>query len=279
MSVRRIPDPDLAYGDMAPQRWDREKFERYGRGGGYDERDYRFQERDRFDGGRERRYVDLDVTERRGPRRFEERERFVEEDRYAPPARRRTDFLDVPFQPEAANTALTPYRRKSVVERDIDFPVRPAQLIRRQSSLDTFDRRPLPGDAGHHRLPPDVPVPLPIRRPRSPPRERDRYREREFEEIRYRDLEPESFEEYEDIHIRREKSRGPQRRKSAAKSVRSESSSNSSSFEEVESVEKKKTKIEIGRRGRTKMPKRLAHKQTILDLGLPFEEEVSKSLA
>jgi hypothetical protein len=265
---------------MAPQRWDREKFERYSRGGGYDERDYRFQERDRFDGGRERRYIDLDVTERRGPRRFEERERFVEEDRYVPPVRRRTDFLEVPFQSEAANTTLMPYRRrKSIAEREIDFPVQPPQLIRRQSSLDTFDRGPLRRDADQYRIPHDVPVPLPNPPPRSPLRESDRYREREFEEIRYRDLEPESFEEYEDIHIRREKSRGPQRRKGAAKPAHSESSTNSSSFEEVEAVEKKKTKIEIGKRGRTKMPKRLAHKQTIIDLGLPFEEEVSTSLA
>lgn len=281
MSALRNPDPDLAYGDLPPQRWDREKFERYGRGGGYDERDYRFQERERLGGGRDRQYVDLEVTERTGPRRFEEREGFVEVDRYAPTTRRRTEFLQEPTQSDIVKTALTPYRRKSIVEREIDIPIRRPHppIIRRQSSLDTFDRRPLSRYGDQHHIPPNVPIPLPIRRPRSPPRESDRYREREFEEVRYRDLEPQSFQEYEDIRIRRETSRGPQRRKSTTKSVRSASSTSSSSFEEVETVEKKKTKFEIGRRGKTRMPKRLAHKQAIIDLGLPFEEEVRKSLA
>ena len=159
-------------------------------------------------------------------------------------------FYDVgePIQSEVAiTTAVTPYRRKSIVEQEVDVPIprprpRPRpQIIRRQSSLDTFDRRPFPRYGDQYHIPADVPVPLPIRRPRSPPRERDRYREREFEEIRYRDLEPQSFEEYEDIRIRREKSSGPQRRKSAAKSA---ASTSSSSFEEVETVEKKK-KIKV----------------------------------
>lgn len=276
MSARRLPDSDLAYGDMVPQRWDREKFERYRRGGGYDERDYSFEERDRLDGGRERRLVDLDVTERRGPGRFEERERFVEEDRYGPSARRGTDFLGVPS--ETADTGR-PRRRKSFVGLEVDDRVQSQQLIRRQNSFDTFDRRPPPRRADPYDTPLDEPVPLPVPRRRSPPRERERYREREYEEVRYRDLEPQAFEEYEDVHIRREKSREPPRRKSAAQSVRSGTSGSSSSFEEVETVEKKKTTIEIGKRGKTRMPKRLAHKQPIIDLGLPFEEEVSKPLA
>ena len=286
MSSNRNPDLDLAYGDLPPQRWDREKFERYSRRGGYDERDYyRFQERDRFGGSRDSRQVDLEVTERTSPRRFEERERFVEEDRYAPPARKRSEFLEESTQSEVARTALTPYRRKSIVEREVDVPIqRPRpHFIRRQSSLDTFDKRVLPRYGDEYHIAPDVPVPLPIRRPRSPPRERDRYREREFEEIRYRDLEPESFNEYEDIRIRRERSRGPKLPKSIsgsriAKSVRSGSSASSSSFEEIETVEKKETKVEIGKRGKTKMPKRLAHKQAIIGMGLPFVEEVRKLL-
>jgi len=92
-------------------------------------------------------------------------------------------------------------------------------------------------------------------------------------------VEPQSFEEYKDIHIRTERSRGPLRRKSVTKSVPSGSGASSSSWEEVETVEKKKTKVEIGKRGKTRMPKRLVHKQAIIDLGLPFEEEVRKSLA
>jgi hypothetical protein len=129
------------------------------------------------------------------------------------------------------------------------------------------------GDEYH--IPADVPVPLPYRRPEPP---RERVREREFEEIRYRDLEPEAFNEYEDIRIRRERSRGPRRaRTEVSKSIRSASSgSSTSSFEEVEAVEEKKGEkiVLIGKRGKTRMPKRLAHRQAVIDIGLPFEEEV-----
>jgi len=280
MSAYRSSDPALAYGDLppgppgppGPQRWDRERFDRYNRGG-HDDRDYY-----RPPPRRESRFVEADVVERSGPRRFEERERFVEEDRYSGSPRRRPEFLDEPIPADVANRALAPYRRKSIVEREVDIETmrRPRpQLIRRQSSLDTFDRRPLPRYSDEYSIPADVP--LRIRRP-GPPREppRDRVREREFEEIRYRDLEPEAFNEYEDIRIRRERSRGPRRVSVSAsrtsKSVRSASSS-SSSFEEVEAVEEKKV-ILIGKRGKTRMPKRLAHRQVIIDLGLPFEEEV-----
>jgi len=270
MSAYRSSDPALAYGDLppGPQRWDRERFDRYSRGG-YDDRDYH-----RPPPRRESRFVEADVVERSGPRRFEERERFVEEDRYAGPPRRRTEFLDEPIPAEVANRALAPYRRKSIVEREVDIETlrRPRpQIIRRQSSLDTFDRRPLPRYGDEYYIPADVP--LRVRRPEPP---RDRVREREFEEIRYRDLEPDAYDEYEDIRIRRERSRGPRRvsvsASRASKSVRSASSS-SSSFEEVEAVEEKK-EILIGKRGKTRMPKRLAHRQVIIDLGLPFEEEV-----
>lgn len=280
MSAYRSSDPALAYGDLppGPQRWDRERFDRYSRGGGYDERDYSFKERDSFGppGRRESRFAEADVIERRSPRRFEERERFVEEDRYGPPARRRTEFLDDPTPSEIANRALAPYRRKSIVDREVERETirrpRPA-IIRRQSSLDTFDRRPMPRYGDEYHIPADVPVPLPYRRPEPP---RERVREREFEEIRYRDLEPEAFNEYEDIRIRRERSRGPRlARTQVSKSVRSASSgSSTSSFEEVEAVEEKEKIVLIGKRGKTRMPKRLAYKQAVIDMGLPFVEEV-----
>jgi hypothetical protein len=32
---------------------------------------------------------------------------------------------------------------------------------------------------------------------------------------------------------------------------------------------------DVGRKGRTKLPKRLAHKAAIIELGYPYEEEVS----
>ena len=82
---------DLAYGDI-PQRWDRDRFERFGRGPPPPrfEEEYRFTERDRP--GR-RDIAVADRIEERGPRgRFEERDRFWEEERRTPSRpRRRTD--------------------------------------------------------------------------------------------------------------------------------------------------------------------------------------------
>jgi hypothetical protein len=237
-------------GPLARERWDRDRFERLRRG--TEEKEYfRFEDRE----GPRRSDVILDERlERRGPRgRFEERERYVEEDRYDPPTRRNPAFLDERPPPETTRQALAPYRRP-----------RP-QFIRRQSSLDTFDRRPMPKYGDEYRMPPDVPIPLPIRRPRSPPR--GRYYE-EYENVRYLDDE----EDYRDFRVREER-RGNHRSQSRmrSRSVRrraSISSSSESSFEEIEKGS------EIGRKGRTKMPKRLVHKKAVIEKGLPFEEEV-----
>jgi len=49
---------------------------------------------------------------------------------------------------------------------------------------------------------------------------------------------------------------------------RNSSTSSESSFEEV-----KKEKNVVGKKGRTKLPKRLAHKAAIIEMGYPFEEE------
>jgi hypothetical protein len=260
-SVGNIP-----YADDEPQRWDRERFERMSRRAP-DERDYvRVAERERVGPRTAVRDVSLDERfDRRSPRgaRYEERERFFEEDRFGPPARRRTDFMEEPLPAEIANRALAPYRRRSIVEREVDVPARrPARptFLRRQSSLDTFDRKPISRYNDEYRIPADVPIPLPIRRPRSPPR---RFREEAFEEVRYRDL-PE-VDEYRDIRIRRE--RGHRSRSKAATSVRS-SSSSSSSVEEVAPAP-----ANVGKKGKTRMPKRLAHKKAIVELGYPFEEE------
>src|ERR1700761_9327314 len=234
------------------QRWDRDRFERLRRNP--DERDYyRVEERE----GPRRSDIVLDERiERRGPRgRFEERERYVEEDRYDPP-RRNTAYFEQRPPPEVTGQALAPYRRP-----------RP-QFVRRQSSLDTFDRRPMARYGDEYRMPPDVPIPLPIRRARSPPRER--YVE-EYKDVRYRG----SDEDYRDFRVREERS-GKHRAQSRMRSrsvlqrrgSSSSSSSSSSGFEEIEKGS------EIGRKGRTKMPKRLVHKSAVIEKGLPFEEEV-----
>lgn len=292
------------------ERWDRARFESMRRGGppgppgggdssassrggrdgggrGDDFEHFRFREHDKGPGY----HRDVDIHEdrnRRGPPVME-RERFREEDRFNQPSRRRTDIFEEPTPSEVANRALAPYRRKSVVDKDINIdidinsresrPARPArpQYIRRQSSLDTFDRRPLPryGDVERierneyhdYRLPANVPIPLPIReRRRSPPR---RFKdEDDFEEIRYEDRggRGREREEYKEVEVHREKSK-VRRSKSVAKSTRS---SSISSFEEIQPP-----RATFGKKGRTRMPKRLVKKQAVIELGYPFEEEVS----
>lgn len=286
------------------ERWDRARFESMRRGGGADSgssrggrdgggRDdydhFRFQEHDKGPGY----HRDVDIHEdrsRRGPRVME-RERFHEDDRF----QRRNELFEERTPAEIANRALAPYRRKSVIEKDINIdidinsreqrpprPARPArpQYIRRQSSLDTFDRRPLPryGDIERierdqyhhheHRLPPNVPIPLPVReRRRSPP---TRYREEDdFEEIHYedRDRRGREREDYREVEVQREKSRVRRSKSVAARSTRS---SSISSFEEIQPV-----RANYGKKGRTRMPKRLVKKEAVIELGYPFEEEVS----
>jgi hypothetical protein len=242
---------DLAYGDL-PQRWDRSRFERFGGGGppgppprGYEE-DYRYYERDT---PRQRDIAVADRIEERGPRsRFEETDRYYEQDRYGPAGyRRRTDrelFGDVDPR-ELANMAVTPYRGPPPggerLDIDIDIerrrapaPPRPG-IIRRQSSLDTFDRRPAPR-YDDYRMAPYQPAPLPPRDPYS-----DFSRQRYFEPT----------EDYREVEITRERSihRSGGRPKSVkshkAKSVTtkrsSSSSSSSSSSDTVSEVKSKHT--------------------------------------
>lgn len=251
---------------------------------------YRFEEHDRFPGGRR----DIDIHEdydRRGPpsrqpTRVAERDRFVEEDRFsrrAPP--RRNDIFEERTPSEVANQALAPYRRKSVIDEDINIDIRsqvsrprkPArpQYIRRQSSLDTFDRRPLPryGDVERierdeyheYRPPANVEIPLPIRQRRRSP-ERRRFRESD-EGLAYGDFEGgrgREREEFREIEVSRAKSK-VRRSKSVAGSRRS---SSSDSVSEIQLP-----RANYGKRGKTRLPKRLVKKQAIIDLGYPFEEE------
>jgi len=290
------------------ERWDRARFEtmrrggpgggsgsvggssRGGRdGGGRDDYDhFHFEEHDKGPGFRR----DVDIHEDRGPRRgppVMERERFREDDRHSHIGRHRNDFFNEPTPSEVANQALAPYRRRSVIDDDINIemikarqsrPSRPArpQYMRRQSSLDTFDRKPLPryGDVERierdefheYRIPPNVPIPLPIReRRRSPPR---RFREEdEYEEITYDDRGGRGREQegYKEVEVHRSKSKVRRSKSVAAKSTRS---SSMSSFEEIQPA-----RANYGKRGKTRLPKRLVKKQAIVELGYPFEEEVS----
>src|ERR1700753_2565143 len=165
-----------------PERWDRSRFERLSGGGPppprrYEE-DYSYRETDRP--GRRDVMVE-DRIDERGPRgRYDERDRYYEEDRYYTPGRqrRRTDrelFGDVDPR-DFANMALTPYEPP---------PPRPG-ILRRQSSLDTFDRRPIPVyEKEERRIPVYKPVPVPY--------EQDSYRRVEFDERGRGYYQPESY--------------------------------------------------------------------------------------
>lgn len=181
MSRRRSDDDDLAYGE----RWDHDRL-------AY-EKD-RFEERDRYYARaptRERvreASVDERFVERRAPRPWEDN--HVRERKYydeAPP-RHRSPSPDL---------ERSIYLEK---ERDREYrdppPVRrPPGLLRRQSSLDTFDRRPAqrlydhdeyepPARPRDYRPEPYEPIPLPRSRALPPPR---MYAEYDYEEIKVAD--------------------------------------------------------------------------------------------
>lgn len=258
--ARRSGD-DLAYGDY-DNRWDRDRFDRSRlppqppEPPRRFEEDYYFHERDRPG----RRDVTVqDRVESRGPRsRIDERERIFRET-FGDGGRRRTDrelFGDVDPR-EIAEMAMTPYKGKGE-EKEIDITIREKRgarpgMIRRQSSLDTFDRRPIPrydrDEREEYRIAPYTPVPLPIRR-----REED---ERRSEEDSYREVE-----------VKRERS--VHRRSGKKSRVSSVAESSSSSDTEVETRISRPPGL---KKGKTRVPKRLIFREAIQDLGYPFIEE------
>ncbi|SMR52697.1 unnamed protein product [Zymoseptoria tritici ST99CH_1E4] len=316
MSRYRASDADLAYGDI-PQRWDRERFERFGSRGGPPprfEEDYHYEERER-PGRRDVAVADREIS--RGPGgRFEERDRYYEEDiraRAASHRRRRTDrelFGDIDPR-EVAEMALTPYQHRGSARDELDVMQRPPRpgILRRQSSLDTFDRRPVRQmEREDYRIPAYTPVPLPVPR-----------RHREW-------AEPEDYREVEiqrERTVRRRRGHKHKHKEQSRAPSSSSSSSSSSSREDVKSrgastkaprsakapsmyesthetvtKETKETKeappppppapapsnhsssIEASvrqerrfKKGKTRMPKRLVRVEAIMDLGYPFDEE------
>ncbi|CAK7198051.1 hypothetical protein SEUCBS139899_000709 [Sporothrix eucalyptigena] len=216
----------------------------------YDRRDRRYEEEDDEILTYERRRHAPRLRERsptppdrRGGGRVIEDERIVQRDRRYFEHEEDNDSV---ILPSAARRRNPP---PAVIPEDLDSnfssgsrrrasppPPRPGRLIRRQSSVETFDRRParrayeldrIDHDRDHElgRPPVNVPIPLPIRRRRDSSaerhereyyereretreRERERGRERrdtttEIEEIR---IEPGRYEE-DDFEIRRRRER------------------------------------------------------------------------
>ena len=286
------------YGGPPPERWDSERFmrerERIERSRPTAppvmERD-RFVERDRYEsrlsppgGGSRHREISADAMyyrreADRPPMRFEDRFQF--EERYGPPAIRpgrhyHDDMESLDDGPGYAAGQMVPFdrRRQSVaIERDYrrsPGPIRTAPrpgLIRRQSSLDTFDRKPMARYGDRYREPQEV-IGIPAaRRRRSPPR----FVERDVEEIRiaepdfYGDDEYRGYREREIIRTRKGGD-DEMRKKRAEDGIREAEHEELDIFEEPAKPAPK--------RGKTKMPMRLVNKRAIIELGYPFEEEV-----
>ncbi|KAI9678311.1 MAG: hypothetical protein M1817_006257 [Caeruleum heppii] len=147
-------------------------------------------------------------------------------------------------------------------------PARPG-YIRRQSSLDTFDRRPMPRyvdreDSLVIRQPINEPSPRPPPRMRRPA---PRYDERDYAEIRvaepdyYGDEDFRDFREREIVH----------------EHTRERSTSRSYKYPRPGPPQFEETTYEeeqpFPRRGKTKMPARLCERSAIAALGYPYEDE------
>lgn len=241
--------------DYGGERWDRQRFERVrarSRGPSVEER-IRVEE---FDDSPDRGDIRVEVDERRRrPQgRFKEDEVVVENDAYSAPRRRRPQEEE---RIQISSRDVLPYRPREKWERENEAPARrPARptYARRQSSLDTYDRRPLPKYSEEER---DINVSINVN-PGADPRASRRPRE-----YRYKDPYdyPEVPREYGTRReVVREIVRGPER-----PPVREESSSSS---EQSEAPRRRK-------RGKTRMPKRLVHKAALIQLGYAFDELVS----
>jgi len=264
-----------------PERFNRERLER-SRGPPLVERDRFFEERDRFPGGEER------IRERSGdefyasggppraPARYKEEDRYFVEEKFSRPLAHRPrggpgryyDEEGASLEGSPNRGQMIPFtesRRKSITDRFAAparrKPPRPT-FIRRQSSLDTFDRKPMPRYGDRLKEPPEViPVPIPPRR-RSPPR----FVERDYEEIRV--AEPEYYGD-EDFRGYREREVSTVRRRRGDSEVREREV-----IEEREDIREEIVEQEFPKRGKTRMPMRLINKRAIIELGYPFEEEV-----
>ena len=161
-------------------------------------------------------------------------------------------------------------------------PPRPGMLIRRQSSLDTFDRKPMryrePEPPSRYREPEVVTVPAPRggRGREERHRYEPRYAERDYEEMDIRIAEPDRYgddgfrgwkeREVETIRRRRGSSRSEERGGFRERGVERE---------EVVIEEEKPWP----RRGRTRMSARLVNKRALVQLGYPFEDELTNEVS
>jgi len=271
-------------------RWDRERFVR--------ESD---RERDRFGDVRERAYEEDDHVYSRGapPPGPPRRPRPYDDDVVY--QSRRRDYYDDETprfrrsSPPGSRVVFEKEREREVVRSPspppLRRPARPGTLLRRQSSLDTFDRpaRPYyeretreeygpPARRDDFRPPINTPIPLPRSKALPPPR---RYAERDYyDEIRVSDPDyygDETFRPAERVREkevirtrRRSRSRESKSSRAYSHSRRSRSTSTSSSSSDATTTT---ARSEYPKKGKTRIPARLVSKRALIDLGYPFTQE------
>ncbi|KHO01593.1 uncharacterized protein MAM_00594 [Metarhizium album ARSEF 1941] len=255
---------------MGSERWQRDRFE--------DDRYY-------MRGGRSR-----ERSEDRHDRSRYREDDFVRDRRY---------YDDEPrYEPRREPVRHPDFGRRIVMEkeRDRDYyrdssPPRPS-FLRRQSSLDTYDRRPLrnifdqreeyPPPARRedifrddYRAAPYAPIPLPKARGLpSPGRRDDRYYDYRpesdfYPEDEYRPM-PERLRGREFIRERERRDRSRESRGTRTHTHRSSSRSSSSSSSSGGGAT---IRSEYPKKGKTKIPVRLVSKRALIDLGYPYVEE------
>jgi hypothetical protein len=199
--------------------------------------------------------------------------------------RRRYD--DDPPYPRRSPPPAEIDRRISIEKERREFtrspsppPRRPAPLLRHQSSLDTFDRRPRGPYEGEEYAPPPrrdglrpqayAPIPLPRDRALPPPR---RYAEREaYEEIRISDPDYYGDGEFRSYPERVRARETIRTRRNSAGSARSRSRTSISSSS---SAGGSTAKSQYPKKGKTRIPARLVSTRALFELGYPFVREVS----
>lgn len=274
------------------EHWDRERF-------AYERDLDRDRPRDRFDddrqtmrGGRGRDQSD-DRYDRRYNRAYDDDairdRRFHDDDPRLAPQREAA--------PDYDRRVVIDKERDREYYRDSSSPRRPA-FLRRQSSLDTFDRRPARNfydqreeygpparredvRRDDYRAPPYTPIPLPKSRGLPPARRADRGA---YDEINVAEPDfygDDEYRPYPDRIHEREMVRTRQRRDSSRDThttrARTHRSSSRSSTTTSTSSSSGGTTVrsEYPKKGKTRIPGRLVSKRAVIDLGYPFTEEVS----
>ena len=278
MSQYRSSQPDIGgtgYRGPTAQRWDAERFAN--EASRYEERDTNV----RISSGAGRGRGDDDFfDDRRGSSRYDD-DVIRDRDSYR-------EEINIPIRSRKPSMQME-REREEVRERQYYKSPSPPPLrrgaarpgmLRRQSSLDTFDRKPTfpryverdeygpPALRRDFRRDPIDTVPLPTSRRIGPPGG-SRYIEKEYERVEvdgpdraYYPPQPERVREREIIRTRR---------RSRSRSSRSSSSSSSSSADSRTTRSTNRTNKP--KRGRTRMPAKLVSKRAIIELGYPFEEE------